>query len=945
MSSAAAADHLVGRDGELDRIAGWINDLSAGRGRAVLIEGEPGIGKTALIRAACALAGRKGCQIFWGGGDELGQALPLSPLLEGLRVRESTTDSRRTTIVRLLRGEFPIANATDLTTTVAEHLLALVDEACSAAPTVLVVDDLQWADQATVAVWSRLARATRSSPLLLVGMARPVPRHPDLVALRRAVGAPGRMRLSPLPEAAVAELVEALAGGKPGTELLRQADGAAGNPLYLTELVAALARAAALAVDDSGVAEVRGKPARSSLSAAIADRLGFLPEPVRMVLRAAALLGVEFHVSDLAALLDRGVVELVPDLDEARAAGVLLDAGEGLAFRHPLIRAALYDDMPGAVRVAWHRDAARALGDAGAPVDRVARQLLPTVGAGTDTDAQVDDWVASWLVDAATQLVGRAPRPAVELLRAAVASTLPGDDRHDLLACRLADALYRVGDTAEAEHVAKTALDQISDPDLVVDLHGTLTQCRAMSGRCAETLDALDRALALPGVGPRQRARLLVLIARTRRDLGELDTAGRVAAQALDEATETGDRWAIGWALHVLILVAGMQGEVRETLPLFDRALTVAEGQPALTDLRLLLQINQAVAYGDLDQYDEALAAARQVRDLADGTGSVVRLTQAHSVLGQLLFDTGGWDDALAEVAAVADDLKDPAVACCDHGIAAVIGFHRGQVAAARRHLATAAPCAERIGSRVIGSLTLARSMEREQAGARAEALAILVTGLGAEAEELEEIEDLLPDAVRLAIDIGDTGTAEDITAKVEKLTAADEVPHRSAAALHCRALLERDPDGLLRAADGYREAGRPLPRAKALEAAAAAFAEEGDRGSARAAYSRAFDVYTELGAARDLDRLQARFRAYGIRRGPRVKHRQERHGWDSLTPTEARVAGLVVQGMSNPQIAAELFLSPRTVGTHVSHILAKLDVHSRIDIAREAGHRYTASG
>jgi len=85
---------------------------------------------------------------------------------------------------------------------------------------------------------------------------------------------------------------------------------------------------------------------------------------------------------------------------------------------------------------------------------------------------------------------------------------------------------------------------------------------------------------------------------------------------------------------------------------------------------------------------------------------------------------------------------------------------------------------------------------------------------------------------------------------------------------------------------------------------------------------------------------MQATFRSYGIRRGPRASHRKVRHGWDGITATEAKVAALVAEGMSNPQIAADLFLSRRTVQTHVSHILAKLNLSSRIDIAREAAQR-----
>ena len=133
-------------------------------------------------------------------------------------------------------------------------------------------------------------------PLLLVGMMRPVPQRDDLLALRRVVGDEARLQLTPLPEAAVADLVAALAGGKPDDDLLRLADGAAGNPLYVTELVAALDRSSGLTVTEAGAVEVTGSSVPGSLSAAIADRLGFVTRPALEVLRAAALLGVDFTV-------------------------------------------------------------------------------------------------------------------------------------------------------------------------------------------------------------------------------------------------------------------------------------------------------------------------------------------------------------------------------------------------------------------------------------------------------------------------------------------------------------------------------------------------------------------------------------------------------------------------------------------------------------------------
>jgi DNA-binding CsgD family transcriptional regulator len=811
-------------------------------------------------------------------------------------------------------------------------------------PIILVVDDLQWADQASITLWGRLARSVRQAPLLLVGMMRPVPQRDDLMALRRLAGEAGRLQLTGLPEAAVADLVAALAGGKPEGRLLRLAGGAAGNPLYLTELVAALARSSSLTITDAGAATLASGPAPGSLSAAIADRLGFVTGPVRDVLRAAALLGVDFAIPDLAIVLGRSVADLIPSVDEACAGGVLAESGNGLGFRHPLIRAALYDEMPAPVRAAWHRDAGRALAEAGAPADRVARQLLRAVGGGGRSTDPMDEWMLNWLARTADSLVGQAPGVAAELLTQAVATSPADRGQHGWLAGRLADALYRVDDTARAEQVAKGALEHATEPDLLVDLHWTLAQCRIRAGSSAESLATLNQALASPGLLARHRARLLVLAARTHSSLGEHEKAGRVATSALAAASEAGDSWAMGWALHVLTLVTSAQGHMTDALPLFDRALTVTQSDPALTDLRLLLQINKAVTLGDLDQYEEALAAAWQARHLADQVGTVIRLAQAHGALRQLLFETGRWDEALTEMEFPQENFQEPAAACCDLGIAAVISFHRGEVGTARRHLAAAAPHANRIGHRLVGSLALARSLDREQDGALPEALAALTAGLGGHTEELEEIEDLLADAVRLAMQTGELGAAEALADRAAALATGSEVPHRQANALYCRGLLDHDPPRLLAAAERYGDAGRPLLRAKALEAAAGDFVRAGDRGQARAAFTSAVDVYASIGAAADVARLQARFRAHGIRRGPHAKHRQARSGWDSLTPTETKIAAFVEEGLSNPEIAARLLLSRRTVATHVSHILKKLDVHSRTDIAREAALRTIAA-
>jgi len=195
---ATPAGVLVGRDNEMTLLTGLIREAARGRGGAVLIEGEPGIGKSALVRAAVAKVPEVGCQVFWGSGDELSQALPLLPFLDALEVREPSANPRRTTIVRLLRGEVSADRGTDVPAVLAEQLLALVTEQCAVRPVVLVVDDLQWADPASVALWGRLARSARQMPLLLAGMMRSVPQRDDLLALRRAAGGATRLQLTAL---------------------------------------------------------------------------------------------------------------------------------------------------------------------------------------------------------------------------------------------------------------------------------------------------------------------------------------------------------------------------------------------------------------------------------------------------------------------------------------------------------------------------------------------------------------------------------------------------------------------------------------------------------------------------------------------------------------------------------------------------------------------------
>jgi DNA-binding CsgD family transcriptional regulator len=153
-----------------------------------------------------------------------------------------------------------------------------------------------------------------------------------------------------------------------------------------------------------------------------------------------------------------------------------------------------------------------------------------------------------------------------------------------------------------------------------------------------------------------------------------------------------------------------------------------------------------------------------------------------------------------------------------------------------------------------------------------------------------------------------------------------------------CRGLLDADPALLRDAAEAYRRVRRPLQLAQTLEDMAVLLAAGEDRAAARGAYVEATEIYSRLGADWDLRRANARLRAFGVRsRRGSSRRDAPTSGWAALSPAEVRIARLVADGRSNPDIAVELLLSRRTIETHVSHILAKLDARSRVDIARQA--------
>jgi DNA-binding CsgD family transcriptional regulator len=929
---------VAGRDAELAVLAGAVGDLAAGRGRSMLIEGEPGIGKSALAVAGLAGVQDVGGSVLWGVCDELGRRFPLAVMLETLGVHALSADPRRAEVAAALSGSggAPML-AGDPVMAGVERLLMLVDRLCADGPVVLAVDDLQWCDDESLLVWRLLSRATAQLPLLLVGVYRGVPRREELDRLRGDLKSRDGavISLQPLTGESVSQVVRGLVGGVPGPRLAARLESAAGNPLYVREMLGVFSRAGMLATD-GGVAELVADPegrggaehaASVSLAGAIADRLDFLSADARGVLGAAALLGKDFLVSDLAGVLDRPVGGLAGVVEESLAAGVMEPVGARLRFRHGLLRQALHDSVPVALRSGLHRDAARRLMAADAPMERVAELVL----AAGDV---ADGWEVDWLVDNAAGLTRRSPAVAADLFERALRHAGDDDPRRAQLQENLAMVAFLLGRHEQAERVTRRILAETGDAERRGQALWILGYSLTRSGRHEEAL-ALIAETRAEGVW---KARLTALSAISLLNLQRYGDVAAAAARVLSDDEWSSDPMALGYALHAGSMVHASENRRSVAQGMIDQALAVINGQPQLADLRLLLLNNQAGGLRDLERFGESGEMLRTARELAERTGTP-RLGLVQLQACELAVQQGRWDDALTELDMIADPAyrafptQVPVVA---DGLAALIAGHRDDEWGLARRLSalrdTDIPAAaKRYG---VSYLLLIRALTAERAGRTAEAAEALTILLTPEYEALGHQWGLLPTLVRLALAAEDARTAWQAGALAAREARDEPSPRATAAAEWCRGLLENDPEPLLAATTHYGAVDRRFELGHALEDAAYVLARRGDLDAARSTLTQAVSVFDTFGAAWDARRAAARLRPHGIRPGVRGARRRPRTGWQALTETELRVAGLVAQGRSNSDIAGRLLLSRRTVETHVSHILAKLGARSRREIA-----------
>jgi len=861
-----------------------------------------------------------------------------------LRVRLSSPDPRRVHAARLLRSQrLGLFADGDASASSVEVMMALADELCATAPTVMVIDDLQWADDASLLVWHQLAASIDQLRLLLIATCRSDPRRPEVQQVRTSLVRRGGtvVTLGPLPEADVAALATAMLGAPPAGTLRRLTGQAAGNPLYLRELVDALARERPAGDPSTATEQTATEQLPASLAAVLSDRLGSVSAQTAPTLRTAALLGGKFTVTDLAVVLGSTVSELAAGLQEAVSARILVGSGSDMAFRHQLIRQALYESMPTALRTALHAEAARALAATGADALSVAQQLFAAGQPG-------EGWARAWLIRTAPALTTQAPQLAADLLRGELEKAPSGDAARDGLMSSLVRALLAVGSYDEADKQARAALPGMTEPERRGETYSVLARAQVSAGHSDEAITTIRQALASAGLPRTWQARMLALLAMLERaDTGDLAAADETARRALAVAEEAGDAFAAAHALTDLWLSHGVRRDHAAALDYIDQALRVLGEDPGYADLRSFGFDNRIFSLQNLDRWPEAEATLRQARESGQRDGAPDRTTWVTAAV--LRYWLGQWDDALAELSA--DDADAPGLtytylrerwpALLVHGVTALIAGRRDQRTTADQHLrAGLALPVLRIPERENRDfLVAAQAVALEQRGEGLQAMEVLAAILRRQAGEMTLTHQWLPDLVRLAKAAGDEQMARTATRACQEEAAAETRPARAAvASLRCQGLLQADPAPLRDAVAHYRTVGPAVELPAAVEDLAAVLAGRGQYEEARAALNEAVTLYESMNARWDIRRADSRLRRYGIRRGVRgPRGPRPAAGWAALTPTEVKIAALIARGDSTSEIARGLFLSRRTVQTYISRILAKLDAKSRVEIVREA--------
>lgn len=921
---------LVERERELADVARLLDRARAGDGAVLLLEGPAGIGKTAVLDAAAALGA--GFRVLRGSGGEIESELSFGlvrDLLEPVFRGASAADRRRwlsgaAATAGAVLGQAPTEAIEDVS--VAYGLYWLVSALAADQPVLLVADDLHWCDRPSLRFLVYLARRIEGLPVAVLAARRPPnSARPGLLAQLATTDAVHTLVLRPLSPRATNVFVAGSSGVTPAAAFSRACyEATSGNPLLLGELLET-AREEGVDPDERGAERIHAL-AGPRLRRAVIGRLGRLaPGAVRLA-RAVAVLGDGCALRDGAALAGLEPADAEAALPGLVAAGVLADR-DRLAFEHPLLRTAVYLDLPAPVRAAEHRRAAALLRGAGAGPEPVAAHLL-AAGPGADP------WAPALLGAAAHSALQRgSPDSAVVYLRRALAEG-PEPALRGRLVRMLGNALARLGDP-EASAMLEQALSLAPDS---LTRHGIIDEsfdALVANGRAGEAraliLDALSgddrvddqtatrfsaRLTTLRAVhGPGADEELVRALCRRASDLDPAASADRYAAGALALLTALGDGTArqvrtlartalsfheqdarAGRPQHVVLAALGLAGQTEAALRAAGRALEISRTEGSLMGLGLGLawrSLLQVLAGRVSDAETDARAALRVLAE----TRLQEPQTGVTSSLAWALLERGEVEEA--------ETLLADAPGAKGWG-AAVLGCLRARLHLARHdHRAALAELTEiEQAARHGGWASRGPMLWRELA-----AHARLATGDAEAARALARTE--LTEAKRFG-STTEIGRALRLMARIDGGAAED--PNLAAAIARLRA-----------SGAGH---GAELELARALADEGAALRRAGERAQSRAPLREAMEIAHQRGATALVERARNELRAAGAR--PRSVVRS---GVDALTPSEHRVATLAARGLANAQIAQELFVTVRTVEMHLTATYRKLDVSSRAEL------------
>jgi len=965
------AGRLVGRAEELAAAERALAETVAGGTRLIELAGEPGIGKTRLLVEIGALAEDGGLLVLAGRASELERDLPYWIFVDALDEYVRSLDAEWVAAIdersggelarifpALARTSRADAAVLDERYRVHHAVRELLDELAERTPVVLLLDDLHWADPASVDLVAALLRRPPRARSLLVLALRPSQAPPRLAAaLEQAhrARAATRLELEALDEAEAEELL--------GPELPRPLaravyEESGGNPFYLEQLARALGGAPRTAAPESALLELGTVP--PAVAAALADELAALSPEARSLLEGGSVIGDPFELELAAAAAGIPEATALAALDELLAAQLLrrTSAPRRFRFRHPLLRRAVYHATAGGWRSAAHERAARALAAHGEPAAVRARHVEQFAGLGNREAIAV-------LREAADSAAERAPASAARWYRAALrllpADETSTDERIDLLG-RLADVLAGTGDFVES-HAAYLELLERVPADRVAAQTRAVAACAAVEhllGRHEQAHARLVRALEdLQDRSSPEAAALLLELAFDAFFAREYERMRTWAGEALELADALDDAPLRAAAAAARSLACALGDRVEEALELRDQAAEIVDG---LGDAGLAQRLDAAANLGNaetyLDRLEDAVAHLERGLAVARETGQgrlFPLLTQrkgfALSLLGRLDEATDVTERAV-EAARLSGSPQSVAWALLNRAWTALLAGDLDTALAAAEEsvalgrelddspVATWSACA-------LGSILL-------EAGEPARALEVLVPAAGG--PDLPFVPGVLRSMfqervvlARLAAGDGEgagqAAAAAEARAEELGLDFAHSLARRGRAAVLLAAGDAPAAAGLaLDAAATADRIGARVAAARARSLAGRALAAGGERDRAAAELDRAAGELDACGAIRYRDEAERELRKLGRRH-----HRRrgtapvDGEGLASLTKRELEIAGLVRDRKTNREIAAALYLSEKTVESHLRHIFGKLGVSSRASVARaveEAGAR-----